>query len=530
MPRVAQYQEQQTTQVVRGARASNVNPGAFGGQVAKGIVDLGQGVAQMQQRLDTTAAEEAAVQFERDKNDLFFNPDTGYFNSQGRDAYDNAGTANEALEALKDQYSKGLSSDNAKRMFGKVADAHITRGQVDIGRHSAKGLQAWEIATIEAQAENSMENAALYWSDDQAYNTQRILGRQAVMDAAKLKGIDGEALAERLQTFESAFAYTGIEAAASQSYGAAKDQFDDNKDRLEGPDLIKAKNLLEQKKKSEETQSIAAVSSAAAMRAVEQFDSLSDAMDHINKTVREPRANKAALSEVKQRFDLKNYAERVEQQDIYDSAEEEINAGSTGEAWIFENPDQFEKLSPKQQEAVRAGSLTVTDQTVWTDLKTMPLSELKSVNPNDYTHVLGANERKQLQTMVADARSGKFDVNVMTQAQEIKLATERLLGKEQKKWGKDDKEEALRFQSELEARIAQATDQKRDKLTQEEVRGIISDLSAKVVQEGFFTDTEVDLTDIPPGEFRAVREDLINRGLTNPSTETVIKWWLKATK
>ena len=97
MPKIAQYQPNQVqTQVVHGPSARSAPTAAFGvdssaslGYVAKGLDDLAQASFDMKQRIDTTAAEEALVKFERDKNDTFFNPKTGYFNTQGKNAQDN---------------------------------------------------------------------------------------------------------------------------------------------------------------------------------------------------------------------------------------------------------------------------------------------------------------------------------------------------------------------------------------------------------------------------------------------------------
>jgi len=168
MPKVTQAQASQIAPtVVRQPRASaQVPTAAFGAPITKGLVDIAQAGLDIKQRIDTTAAEEALVSFEREKNDLFFNPKTGYFNTQGRNAFDSASVANTALDDLKKKFGKDLG-DQARSMFDPAADQHITRARTDIGRHSSKGLQAWETATLGAQVENTLENASLYWNDPQ---------------------------------------------------------------------------------------------------------------------------------------------------------------------------------------------------------------------------------------------------------------------------------------------------------------------------------------------------------------------------
>ena len=530
MPRVAQFEQQTTSTVTRGARAGSVATGAFGGPAAQGLGDLGQGLREMQQRVDTTAAEEAILGFEREKNDILFNADTGYFNTQGRNAHDQAGTANDAIAALKETYSGTLESDAAKQAFGRAADAHITSASRDISRHSFKGMQAWEVATQQAQVENSVENAALYWNDSQAMSVQMALGEQALHDAMDLRGITGEARNEQLQTFRSSFGMSAIESALTHTYTDGKNTFDKVESQLEGPDLIRARKMLEQKKKASETQSIAATASAAALFASTNFDTLPEMNQYIMDNVKDPRANKAALAETKQRFDLEQYATRTQQDAFFTDAEEQIANGSTGEAWKFENPDAYEQLSTAQQKAIDTGALTVTDPNVWADVSAMPLSELKTQNVNDYSQSLAIPERKILAQRIQDAREGKFDVNVQTQAQEINAAVESLIGQKKSKWSTSQTEKAAVFNLALEAELQQQTDVKGRQLTRDEVRDIIGSAASTVVKEGFFVDTETDVTDIPGEEFIQAREDLIRRGRVNPTTQDVVQWWIKGNR
>ena len=104
MPKVAQYGEPRVqTQIARQPRAdASAGNAVFQSNIraAEGLASVAQAGAQMMQRIDTTSAEEALVAFERDKNNLFFNPESGYFNTQGKNAFDNATAANEALLTL----------------------------------------------------------------------------------------------------------------------------------------------------------------------------------------------------------------------------------------------------------------------------------------------------------------------------------------------------------------------------------------------------------------------------------------------
>ena len=132
MAKIAQDEGPQArTAVVKGPRAQALPTGPG---LIEGAADLAQGFATMNDRINTTEAEEAVVKFERAKNDLFFNPDSGYFKTEGKAAYDTGGDATEALQNLARGYADGLSNQQSREMFNRVADRHVTRGQADIQR------------------------------------------------------------------------------------------------------------------------------------------------------------------------------------------------------------------------------------------------------------------------------------------------------------------------------------------------------------------------------------------------------------
>ena len=145
-----------------------VNPTAIGNATS----DLGQGISKfaasmqaMQQRVNTTAAEEQLVKFSKAKNDLFFNPESGYFNTRGRQAYDEAKPFTQQIEELQRVYSDELSNTEARNMFVRASDSQVVSARSDVMRHASTQFDAWERATIGSRIEDATENGALYWND-----------------------------------------------------------------------------------------------------------------------------------------------------------------------------------------------------------------------------------------------------------------------------------------------------------------------------------------------------------------------------
>lgn len=527
MPRVAQYQPDQVlTDVVSQPRASaGAGNAVFQSniQAAQGLADVGKAVAGMKDRIDTTSAEEALVQFERDKNALFFNPENGYFNSQGRDAFDGADSANQALEDLKKKYGESLNS-NSKSMFDRAADAHITKGRADIGRHASRGFQAWENATAKAQVENTIENASLYWNQPDQLRVQNALGRQAVIDTAEREGIGAEATAERLQTFDSSFAKAAIDAATASSAAAGQEALDEHGDKLEGPDKVKMEKSIAAKAKAEKTQADAQQAIVVGTRLVDTFDDRESIREQVN-TIEDPELRKKTMTEAMRQFNLKKQAEDEAQSEAFERAESHIVEGGSAETFKAEDPEGWDRLSAKQKRSIESGKAVITDWNVYSELMTMPREQLAKVNPVEHFDKLAPAERSKLIAAVKSANGtgssrDSIDHQVgRTRTSQTTAAIEQVLGKKSK-WTEDDRVKANAFYSLLDEEVAFRESQQEGSLTSEQFTQVLSDLTRKVTIERTFAgidilapDVEQDVTDIPPENLRVLSKFLRDNGI-----------------
>lgn len=527
MPKVAQYQANQVlTDVVRQPRAdASAGSAVFRSniQAAQGLASAAQATAQMVQRIDTTSAEEALVAFERDKNTLFFDPEKGYFSTQGKNAFDNANTANEALNNLKKQYGESLNQ-NARAMFDKSADLHITRGQADIARHSAKGLKAWEVATIRSQVENTMENASLYWNQPDKLAVQNALGRQAVIDAAELEGIGAEATNERLQTFDSSFAKTAITSAIGSSASEGAEMLEKHGDRLEGPDKVKLEKDLAAKTKAEKIQSDSQQAILNGTRLVDTYDSREEVREEVNK-INDPELRKKTMNEAMRQFNLKKQAEAEAQSESFERAESHIIEGGSAETFQAEDPEGWERLSAKQKSSINAGKAIVTDWNKYSELMTLPKEELAKVNPVEHFQELAPSERSKLISAVKSANgtgssSDKVDHQVgRTRSSQTTAAVEQILGKKSK-WNDEKREQANAFYDLLDGEVKHRESEKGGALSSAEFTDVLSDLTREVtIERSAFgvdflaPDVEQNVTDIPPENVRTLSKFLRDNGI-----------------
>ncbi|QGT52255.1 hypothetical protein [Vibrio phage MZH0603] len=526
MPVVRYQPDQAQTQVVRQPRAdASAGAAAIQGSIdaAQGLTDLVVAGAELKQRVDTTSAEEAIVAFEKDKNDLFFNPESGYFNTQGKNAYDNAAAATESLNELKKRYGENLN-DNARNLFNKSADAQILRSQSDIARHSSKGLKAWEVATVQAQVENTIENSSLYWNQPDKLRVQNALGRQHVIDAANLEGVGAEATNERLQTYDSTFFKGTINAAVSNSSAEGQAALDQYGDKLEGHDKIKIEKMIAAKAKTEKTQADSQQAVINGARIADTFDSREDVRNEVNQ-IEDPDLRKKTMTEAMRQFNLKKQGEKEAQVEAFDRAESHVLNGGSAETYQVEDPEGWERLSAKQKKSIEVGKAVITDWNVYSDLMTLPKAELAKVDPTEHFHQLAPGERRSLVSAVKSANgtgssADKIDHQIgRTRNSQTTAAVEQILGKKSK-WNDKKIQQANAFYDLLDGEVKFREQQKGSSLSSEEFTDVLSDLTREVtIEKSAFgldvlaPDEELSVTDIPPENVRVLSKFLRDNGI-----------------
>ena len=524
MPKVRQYRSQVSTIVARGPRARNLSLNTGLGFVFKGMNDIKEGFAIAAKRAETTAAESALVNFERAKNKMFFEPGKGYFNTQGRDAYDGAQGATAGLEDLKRQHAESLSPE-AARMFGEVADRHITRGSMDIMRHAQKGARAWDVATIKAGVENALENAALFRNDDEQLKVQNELGRQGVYDAARLEGIDGEALAELLETYDSSFASNIIQSATVDSSVQGREALEKWGDRLEGPDKVKLEAKIQAKEKVEETQFRASQSVAISEKLVGQYDKFSDIQAEIAK-IDDELLRDRTLTEARTRFNIREDNKSEEEAAYYDQGIDFVTGGGTVEAFKAAHAEAWEGMTSKQRNNLASGKHNITNQVLLSELLNMPSAKLAELKPADYAHQLTPGDLSKVRTAVKNAKEGKSVTIVQTAAAKTKAIAEQFFGKS-RKWKGETAKKANEFLAAAQGRIEITEGLAERKLKPSEIDEVLAEFSTEIVQQrsafGFdylVPDVKRNIKNMPPKEVSAINRVITVRG--EESTQKVL--------
>lgn len=478
------------------------------------------------QQRDTTEAEESVVKFERAKNELFFKPETGYFNTQGKSAHDTAEDANDSLQKLARTHADGMSNPTSRQMFMDVANRHITSGQNDIMRHASKGLKAWEIVTVKAQTENTLENAALFRGDPERLSIQRELGRMSIHERAKLEPID---VNEELQTYDSAFASATIDASILDNAEKGKESLDKYGSMLEGDLKAKFEIKVQEKQDLEKTQlqSQQAVAKATVIVNANDGDRsavLSD-ISKIKDPEEQSKARKEAMYQVNQRETAKTEARNG----IYDEATKFVADKGSAESYKAAFPERWDKLSTKQQRQLEKGEPVVNDWNTWLDVMGMSDTDIRTMSPKEVDKTvakLDDSHRDKFMTMWKNTRNGKASRPESqvgrTRSTQTKSAVDQLMGKKRSKWNSNDLARADKFYALIDSEATARVDETGKELSAEEFTNLLDNITRKVtIERSLWFDTEVGIGDIPEEHLGTLTNALRKRNIPVTSDNLV---------
>ena len=504
MPKVESYGAPRvSSQVARGPQFRETQVADTGSAITRGLRDIGSSLTAMKKQSDGAAAEEALTNFEREKNDLFFNPDSGYFNSNGKNAIDGAKDANAAMIKLQQKYADSLDSSDAREAFNRGAGVHVTRGQASIQKHASRGVQDYESATIAARVENSIESAIAYYNDPDELRLQNEVGRNSVIEQADRAGLGGQAKAEMLQSYESKFAAATIDAAMRNDVNKANELMGLLGDRLEGKDAMVTETNL---RKANLDADVMVKSSQVLAGGSKSLETMVNEVNEMpSGTVEQATLKSAVMKQVKSQHTLNRQVIAEQQRETYEGYGKQIQNGDmstrdiSGMVWDSMTVKQRSSLE-KLEKIAASGDNIVTDDVLLANLLLLPTGELAKLDPTEYFDRVGDSDRAKLVSAVKSARKGSptDDVKaVRTRAARTAATLIELTNKRPAKYSQEDTAKANSFYRAVDAEVASlSTSLKRD-LTPSEFDDVLKGMTRTFVQEGFFYDSDRNITDVP---------------------------------
>lgn len=482
MPRIPSITENtvQSQTANQPTASSNAPAAAFGNPLGEALVTGVQTAGAIDERAALAEAEELDLQLNRQYRDLLHG-ENGYFNSSNREAYDNADSVQEQMAKIRQEMMSGLKNPKARDAFAKVSQSKIDRSTLDIKRHAAKNLKAWERSNYEAQTEDSLENASIYFTDSKALATQMSLGEAAIHDLAASTDMGADEKQERLETFRSSFNSAAIEGAINNNdFEKAESMLAAKRDTLEGPTAALLEAKIGKAKTAESKKQDAFNVNAVATAAVDAYGEADNAreliLDEINKMP--PGENrKDAQKEAMRMLDLKMKAEKERKGSQYDNADKYVASGAPLSNWIIENPQAWNEMDASMQNQLRSGAVTETDMNRWSNLMQMNDQELAELDPADHFHYLKPSDRDKLVNLVKDVKEGGTNTLTRNRNQFTKDMITNVFGKE-KDWNEEEYKSVDTFHRTVEATLQSMVDNGEvidDKKYQEVVRGLTRD-------------------------------------------------------
>lgn len=428
MPKIIDYGPSKVTSVVPSANQRGAFPSAtFGvpvadpGSVGRSLSNLGSSIGNFVDQVDTTRAEEAVVNFERDKNALLYTSEDAYFKSKGKGAFDNEKPVKEELLKIRRAYADGLRSGNSRAMFGKATDSMITRSDVDITSHSVRQFSVWRNQTISLQIENTLENASIFANDPERLALERELGHQSILDRAIAAFGEEEItdiVKEDTETYDSAFSVAIIESLMVDSAVWAESKFEELKETIEGPSRRILKEKIKDRLRIEKGRDDSSQAVIIANDLVDTYRHADQPLAQMERRLKEDYADDGDLQakvrrEMTTQYNIVKAEISEERASIYKAAAELLQKGDvTIDQLIGRNVQSWLKMTDTQRRQLISGAEPITDFTVYSELRLRSPKELAKVLPSDYVHLFARSDLDKLQTAVEAAKRGDNSVRV----------------------------------------------------------------------------------------------------------------------
>src|SRR5699024_5808421 len=360
------------------------------------IVGSGTDLARMAQE---ASAESALANADAAVRELLFNPETGYYHSQGEAAYKSLDVTKERITGIQQAYGRELSGASRKayeRAVAKKNQDHFSR----VDTHGVKGLRVWRETTTKALVDNQTTWAYHNFNllDEQVGHENFLAGRGQLVSLLEEQGVDDpEEVKRRLRGYDSEFFSNAITGALNQGYGPAKEVFDKHGDKIQDKDIReKVLRDLSLAKTREEEMVNSANGNALAHQLVQRFDSQADIRDYIVGMPDKDLAARVTPEVLKLHNAYKNAREEasLDSLEIADQYFREDPNASLGE-FIANFPDQWDSLTESQKQDVRTRKVTSTDWTEYNRYLAMG-DGLVNIEVDELTRNLAIPERKKI--------------------------------------------------------------------------------------------------------------------------------------
>ena len=494
---------------------------------------------------DKVVADNAIDELIRRKNESAWNKDTGAFNKKGEDAIGVIDTHlpqfDKDVEDIEKNY---LTSPEQKAYFRQKARDHRNEFEVQLNKHVAnESFKLDEEKTFSGIA-NLQDDARLNWQEPNKVNRNINDMRGRLVDYAQRNGKTKEWAIEQDNKLVSSTHAGVIEQMIDGGNDLhAQSYFNRVKDQ------IKDAETYDKVSKIVEEGSIRGNSQRYSDRIFSAYSNdMESALSEARK-IKDPKVQDATIERIKDRFVLKDKAEKQAVEQLHMSATDIID--KTGSVDNIPAKD-WAKFSLSERSALKnyakQRSETSGVQTQWDEYQYL-MNLASSTDKGEREQFLNTNLYKEYRGKLADPEFKelihkqtavkKGDTKVLKDLDGYRSNTMivndtlKAIGIDPNpKKGSKDATRAASFRKMVDDEIIATQEKTGKKATNEEVQGIVDRLTTNVVTDkGILFDTkkrlfEVDVKDIPKEEIAKMEESLKRKNIS-VTNEILIQMYIK---
>ena len=506
------------------------NVGASKQKLDNTIYDIVEKAKRSADQISVQAAENQLMDFE---NKFQYDPETGMYKKEGKDAFDLIKVSREEYEKQKSQISGDLlKNDEQRRAFNEKASVRQLQFDKTVMGHVGVQIKKYDDETTKAGLELEQSNAVNGYQDPDQVSLSLANQKRISLEYSDRHGEPVEMATLRAKTAESKTHAKIIERIITNGDDIyAEDYFKKNESSMMDDEKTQALRLLEigsTKGKSQRfTDDVMArgLSQSAALKEASAIDN--------------PKLREATEARIDRMFNLKREAEKEYQENIYANAVKQINETGTMDG-ISEK--LIANMKPETINAVKsyADKNPVRDNgEIYYKLRSMAESpktrqafvghDFLKEKPN-----LSKEHFEELIKIRDDLKSGKKDAEkkldgFLSDSQTVEDQFRQATGQD----ATEKNESYLKYRTTIDQEIERIKrEQDRPFLSNEELRNISKNyLTEMIVKEGMIWDTkkrkyDIGLDDIPENDSQQIKSALKNAGIP-VNDKNVLNYFIK---
>lgn len=185
----------------------------------------------------TTQATEALNKFKEEVRTRLWDPESGYFNSEGKQAYVNYEETIQSLQDLKQKYIQNLSV-LAQSKFEEAASAELDNAILNIKQHAVQGQEVWQEKESELAIQGIIQDASTLGTNPEMLAVKMQAGMGMIVDRANENGWGQDVAQEQIDIFKSNYLSSAVRGLlAMGNVEEAKALFEQHKDDIQGSDF-----------------------------------------------------------------------------------------------------------------------------------------------------------------------------------------------------------------------------------------------------------------------------------------------------